>query len=202
MAARKKARKAPSSPKKPRSQAGGPSLSTWISQAVEQVSARALRGMVDAGGAGVSALLPGAPGMRRETGHYLRELRELAGMTVDELTAAADLRDESLLAMVEAGTATLSFELILRLAAILARRDPVPFVTRMVRTYNPVLWKLMEDWGVGRIPLQFEREREFVNILRSHDAARELPDEEFAHVLKFTRSAFELALHQVRKRDE
>ena len=84
---------------------------------------------------------------------------------------------------------------MLRLAAVLARHDPVPFVTRLVRSYNPVLWQLLEDWGVGRLPLQLERERAFVNILRGHDEARALSDADFERVLDFTRSAFELGLH-------
>ena len=125
----------------------------------------------------------------------MRELRELAGLTRAELADAIELSDRSLLEAVEAGTAALSFEIILRLAAILARHDPVPFVARLLRSYNPLLWELFRDWGVDRIPLQFEREREFVNVLRSSDAARELSDADFARVLDFTRAAFETALH-------
>ncbi len=132
--------------------------------------------------------------MRREAGRTVRELRELAGLTVDELAAALDLRDRSVLEAVEDGTATLSFELILRLSALLARNDPVPFVTQLARGSNPVLWKLLEDWGIGRIPLQLERERRFLNVFRGHDAARGLSDEGFERVLDYTRAAFELAL--------
>jgi hypothetical protein len=103
---------------------------------------------------------------------------------------------------VENGTATLSFELILRLAAVLARNDPVPVILKFTRTYNPDLWKLLEDWGLGRLTLHFEREREFINIFRSHDAARKLGDAGFAEVLKFTRAAFEMALHFVMEREK
>ncbi len=170
------------------------SLTDWLGELVEQAAAGALRLAVESGGREIAGWLPEAAAMRREAGHYLRELRELAGLTLDELSEAVDLSDRSLLEAVEDGTATLSFELILRLAAILARRDPVPFVSRLVRTYNPVLWQMLEDWGIGRLPLQLEREREFVNILRGQDAARALSDEDFARVLEFTRSAFETAL--------
>jgi hypothetical protein len=45
------------------------------------------------------------------------------------------------------------------------------------------------------VPLQLEREREFVNVLRSRDEARTLSDEDFEQVLRFTRAAFEMALH-------
>ncbi len=189
--AKKKKRVSP-----PASSASSPvtALAERLSGLVEQVAASAVRGVVDSGGRQIAARLPRAAEMRREAGAYLRELREVAGLTRDELADAVELSDHSLLGAVEAGTATLSFELTLRLAAVLARHDPVPFVSRLVRSYNPLLWDLLEDWGVGRLPLQFEREREFVNILRGHDGVRALSDEEFARVLEFTRSAFETAL--------
>ncbi|MDJ0850077.1 MAG: helix-turn-helix transcriptional regulator [Myxococcota bacterium] len=192
-AARKKKAK-PARKKPEKKPARSASLTDWLTELVEQAAAGALRLAVESGGREIAGWLPEAAAMRREAGHYLRELRELAGLTLDELSEAVDLSDRSLLEAVEDGTATLSFELILRLAAILARRDPVPFVSRLVRTYNPVLWQMLEDWGIGRLPLQLEREREFVNILRGQDAARALSDEDFARVLEFTRSAFETAL--------
>jgi len=175
------------------------SLGERLAQLVEHAAAGLLRRAVDVGGAGVAALLPGSEEMRREVGAYVRELRELAGLTLDELTEALKLSDHSLLAAVEAGTATLSFELTLRLAAVIARHDPVPFVSRLIRTYNPVLWQLLEDWGIGELPLELEREHEFVNILRGAEAARALSDEDFARVLAFTRAAFETALHFARR---
>lgn len=143
---------------------------------------------------GRALLSPEAARMRREAGRYVRELRELTGLTVDELADALELSDHSLLRAVEKGTATLSFELILRLSALLARNDPVPFVAKLTRTYNPGLWKLLEAWGIGRIPLQLERERRFVNVFRAQDAARELSDAGFDRVLEFTQAAFETAL--------
>jgi len=172
-----------------------PSLAERVTELVEHAASGALQRVVDRGGRRLGDWLPEAPEMRREAGAYLREMREVAGLTRDELAEAIDLRDRSLLQGVESGTATLSFELVLRLAAVLARHDPVPFVSRLVRSSNPVLWQLLEDWGVGRLPLQLEREREFVNILRSQDGARALSDEDFERVLAFTRSAFDTALH-------
>lgn len=131
----------------------------------------------------------------KEAGQMLKDLREVAGLTRDELSDALDLKDHSLIEAVENGTAVVSFELILRLAAVLARHDPVPVVLKFTRTYNPELWKILEDWGFGRVSLNFERERHFINIYRRHDAARKLSDEGFERVLAFTRSAFEMALH-------
>ena len=133
--------------------------------------------------------------MMQEAGAYLKDLREVAGLTRRDVIKAVNLSDESFLAAVESGTATLSFELILRLAALLARHDPIPFIIRFIRTYNPGVWGFLEEWGLEKFPLQFERERQFVNIYRSRDEARKLSDEEFQRVLEFTRSAFEMALH-------
>jgi transcriptional regulator with XRE-family HTH domain len=145
---------------------------------------------------------PAHPGrLAREAGKYVRELREVAGLTVTDLARAMELRDSSYLEAVEAGTATLSFELILRLASIVARNDPLPAILRLTRTSNPMLAKLLDDWGAGRLPLQLERERAFVNILRGHDLARDLSDEAFERVLDFTRSAFEAGVGLARTFD-
>jgi len=145
--------------------------------------------------------MPDSEVMRR-AGATLRELRELAGLTLDELGEAIDLEDHTLLEAVENGTAILSFELTLRLAGLLARHDPLPFIVRFTRTYNPELWQILEGWGVGRLPLQFEREREFINVYRRHDAARKLSDEGFSRVLDFTRAAFELSLHFIAEQED
>ena len=194
MAARKPAKKRGRSRRSEPEREDAPSLGGSVAEFVEHAVAVGLRRIVDLGGGGIAALLPDVSRARREAGGYLRELRELAGLTRDELADALDLSDHSLLEAVEAGTATLSFEMILRLAAILARHDPVPFVARLLRSHNPLLWELFRDWGVDRIPLQFERERELVNVLRGSDEARELSDTDFARVLAFTRAAFEMAL--------
>ena len=140
--------------------------------------------------------------MIQEAGSYLKDLREVAGLTLRDMSRSLKLADESLLGAVENGTATLSFELILRMAALLARHDPVPFIIRCTRTYNPQVWGVLEEWGLGKLPLQLERERQFINIYRGHDKARKLSDEGFKRVLAFTRSAFEMALHFVPEEEE
>ena len=141
---------------------------------------------------------PQQAAMMRETGAYLHDVRQVAGLTLSDLAEALDLKDQSLLQAVENGTATLSFELILRLTALLARHDPVPFGIRLIRTYQPELWQYLERWGIGRLPGQYERERLFMNILRSRDQARELDDEAFRRVLAFTEAAFVMALEFAR----
>ncbi len=132
----------------------------------------------------------------RETGAYLQDLRQVTGLTLSELSEAIELSDQSLLKAAESGTATLSFELILRLSALLARHDPLPFIMQLTRSYNPDLWKLLENWGIGKIPLQLERERQFINILRKSDDARALNDEQFERLLTFTEATFDLGMSQ------
>ncbi|MBZ2168224.1 helix-turn-helix domain-containing protein [Marinobacter sp. F4216] len=134
-------------------------------------------------------------------GQSLRDIREVAGLTLSEMSEALNLKDKSVLEAVENGTATLSFELILRLAALIARNDPIPFILRTTRNYNPEVWQMLNDWGVGRLPLQFEREREFINIFRRHDDARNLSDEGFKKVLEFTRQSFEMSLHFIEEQE-
>jgi transcriptional regulator with XRE-family HTH domain len=177
----------------------GGSIQSALVRGLEALTSGVGERMVASGGVGFrvgKALLLSNEGsrMRREAGRTLRELRKLAGLTVDELADALEVSDRSLLEAVEKGTATLSFELILRLSALLARNDPVPFIVQMTRSYNPALWKLLEGWGIVRIPLQLERERRFVNVYRAQDVARRLSDEAFDHVLRFTQAAFEMAL--------
>lgn len=55
---------------------------------------------------------------------------------------------------------------------------------------------------MGRLPLHFERAREFINIYRSHDAARKLSDDGFAQVLEFTGGALEMSLHFIAEAED
>ncbi len=135
-------------------------------------------------------------------GQSLKDLREVAGLTATELSEAINLKDKSIIEAVENGTATLSFELILRLAALLARNDPIPFILKYSRTYSPETWRILNDWGVGKLPLHYERERQFINIYRSQDKARELSDEGFNRVLEFTKQAFNLSLHFIGEQED
>jgi transcriptional regulator with XRE-family HTH domain len=146
---------------------------------------------------GAARMMLPKPGQRAtlaRTGAVLRRMRETAGLSVDEVGKAIDLKDPTLLELVENGKVALPFEIILRLAAVLGRNDPISFVMRFTRSYNPQVWKTLESLGIGRLALQAGREREFANIYRASDAARRLSDDEFAEVLKFTQAAFAMAL--------
>ena len=129
-----------------------------------------------------------------KAGSVLRGMREAAGMSVKEVGEAINLKDPTLLELVENGKVALPFEIILRLASVLGRNDPISFVMRFTRSYNPDVWHTLENLGIGRFAVQAGREREFANIYRGSDAARRLTDEEFGAVLAFTKAAFEMAL--------
>ena len=87
---------------------------------------------------------------------------------------------------------------------MLGRNDPISFVMRFTRSYNPDVWHTLEGLGIGRFAVQAGREREFANIYRGSDAARRLSDDEFAAVLAFTKAAFESGdgVSQQQSRDE
>ena len=160
--------------------------------------AKALRNgkTMEAAGEVLKALLPGLsePGVWTRTGAALRRLRKAAGLTITEVGAAINLKDPSLIEAWENGRIAVPFELVLRLAAVLGRNDPVGFVMKFTRSSNPDLWRSLEGLGVGKLLIQSAREREFANIYRGDDEARKLTDQEFAEVLTFTRAAFEMAM--------
>ena len=149
---------------------------------------------VSIGAAKAILVKPEQRGALKKAGTVLRGMREAAGLSVAEVGAAIDLKDPSLLELVENGKIALPFEIILRLASVLGRNDPISFVMRLTRSYNPDVWQTLEGLGIGRLALQAGREREFANIYRGSDGARRLSDQDFAAVLAFTKAAFDMAL--------
>jgi len=137
---------------------------------------------------------PGPKAAVEKAAALLRDLRQAAGLTLEDLGRALEVDDPSFMGLVETGRVGLPFELILRLTAVLGRNDPVGFMLQMTRAYNPRMWKTLEAVGVGQLLVQAGREREFANIYRSHDAARALSDADFAAALSFADAAFTTAL--------
>lgn len=129
-----------------------------------------------------------------EAGRFLRDARETAGMSIKELSEMLGLADRSVLEEIESGQTLMPLELMLRSAALLARHDPIPFLIKFMRTYNPALEKTLEQWGVMALPRQFERERRFVNIVRQHDKLRTLSDEEYERFIQYMDSSCNLVL--------
>ena len=129
-----------------------------------------------------------------EAGNFLKDAREVAGLNIAELADAVGLSDTELLEEVEQGRATLPIDTILRIASLTARHDPIPFIIKFLRTYNPDLEQTLEQWGIMKLPKQYERERRFVNVYRSHDSLRQLSDAEFERFIGYMNSATEFTL--------
>ena len=129
-----------------------------------------------------------------KAGSLLRVAREGAGMTTKELSKAIDLDDPQLLEQAERGKAALPMEIILRLSSVLGRHDPMTFAMKLSRTYNPLLWKALDELGIDRMVALVGREREMANLYRAKDDARRLSDADFADVLKLTKSAFDMGV--------
>ena len=139
-------------------------------------------------------LSPSQKQLLHHAGKMIRDMRQVAGLSYDEMSEALELSDKSLLEAMEEGTATVSFEIILKLSSLLARHDPIPFVLDLIQAYQPELWETLESWGLGRWPGHYGRERSFTNIFRKNDRARDLSDEEFAKTVELTQSAFNMSV--------
>jgi len=134
-----------------------------------------------------------------EAGHFLRDAREMAGLSLKELGDNLGLSDNSVLEDVESGQSIMPLELMLRSASLLARHDPIPFLIKFMRTYNPALESRLEKWGVLALPKHYERERRFVNIYRQHDELRGLTDGEHERFIEYMKSSTEMVLNVMLK---
>jgi len=128
-------------------------------------------------------------------GRSLKDLRQVTGVTLDELASAIDIKNPDILRAIEDGRAALPFEILLRLASFYSRNNPLPFILKYARTYNPKVSAILEKIGIDKLVIEAEREMQIVQIYRSRDAARQLSDEAFAKVRAFTENAFDMALH-------
>jgi transcriptional regulator with XRE-family HTH domain len=137
-----------------------------------------------------------------EAGHFLRDARETAGMSIKDLSESIGLTDRSVLEDIESGQTIMPLELMLRSASLLARHDPIPFLIKFMRTYNPALEKTLEQLGVLALPKQYERERRFVNLVRQHDVLRTLSDDEYERFIHYMESSCNLVLDVMLKEKE
>ncbi len=136
-----------------------------------------------------------------DAGAFLRDAREVAGISAQELANTLNLRDPNLIDEVERGEQTLSLELIFRVASLTARNDPVPFILKFLRTYSPAFDAAMERWGVAVVPKFFERDRRFGNIFRSQDKFREMSDETFERYVDYMEAASNMALSMMSREE-
>jgi len=129
-----------------------------------------------------------------EAGRFLRDARETAGLSMQDLSDSLGFSDESMLERIENGQSVMPLEPMLRAASLLARHDPIPFVIKFMRTYNPALERRLERWGVMALPKQYERERRFVNVYRQHDVLRSFGDDEFDRFIHYIDGAVDFVL--------
>lgn len=134
-----------------------------------------------------------------EAGRFLRDARETAGLSLEELAASLELKDDSVLEGVERGDAILPLEVMLRSASLLARHDPIPFLIKFLRSYNPQLEATLEQWGVMALPKNYERERRFLNLYRQHDYLRDLSDEEYQRFVEYMDSSTRLVVEVMQR---
>jgi len=137
-----------------------------------------------------------------DAGESLKDMREVAGMTLSDLAETMKSKDKSFFEKVENGKESLSLEMILRMASLYARNDPLPFIMKYLRSYSPRLWEVLKELGLDALSLKLERERDFINIYRSRDAARKLSDEGFAKLLNFTQQSFDMALELIAEQEQ
>ncbi|MFK7831111.1 MAG: hypothetical protein AB8B57_15140 [Congregibacter sp.] len=134
-----------------------------------------------------------------EAGHFLRDARVTAGLSLKELADSLELKDDQVLDGVEKGEAILPLEVMLRSASLLARHDPIPFLLKFLRSYNPQLEATLEQWGVMALPRNFERERRFVNLYRQHDFLRELSDDEHQRFIEYMDASTKLVVEVMQR---
>ncbi|MEM6486416.1 MAG: helix-turn-helix transcriptional regulator [Pseudomonadota bacterium] len=120
-----------------------------------------------------------------DAGNFLRDARETAGLSLAEVSESLGLGDDSMLEGVERGEALLPIDVIFRAASLLARHDPIPFLIKFFRSYNPQLESTLEQWGVMSIPKNYERERRFLNLYRQHDFLRDLDDDAHQRFIEY-----------------
>jgi transcriptional regulator with XRE-family HTH domain len=134
-----------------------------------------------------------------DAGKLLRDARETAGLTLKELTDSLGVKDDTLLEDIESGERIMPLELMFRSASLIARHDPIPFLIKFMRTYNPALGDTLDQWGIMALPIQYERERRWINLYRQHDKLREMSDAEYDRLVDYVDSATNLVLDVMAK---
>jgi hypothetical protein len=88
---------------------------------------------------------------------------------------------------------------MLRAASLLARHDPIPFLIKFLRSYNPGLEATLEQWGVMALPKNYERERRFINLYRQHDFLRDMSDEEHQRFIDYMDASTKLVVEVMQR---
>jgi len=129
-----------------------------------------------------------------KAGRYLKDLREVAGLTVEDLGKAIDYENLDLLKAIEEGRSPINLDILFRLASFYSRNDPITFMMDFSKTYAPWLWQMLRFTGLEKLLITLERELKFINIYRAKDSARYLNNRDYERVLAFTQQAFDSAV--------
>ncbi len=129
-----------------------------------------------------------------KAGSYLKDLREVAGLTRDDLAKAVDLKNPDILKAVEEGRAPITLDLLFRLSSFYSRNDPFAFMFNFSREHAPWLWQALRITGMEKLLITLERELKFINIYRARESARHLSDEDFDKMLNFVSGGFNMAM--------
>lgn len=132
-----------------------------------------------------------------KSGRYLKDLREVAGLSVEELASTIKMDNPDTLKAIEEGRSPLNLDILYRLASFHARHDPLGFMLKFSREHAPLLWQILKLSGMDKLLISAEREVKFINIYRAQDKARNLSDEQFDKVIAFMDKAFDMALDLV-----
>ncbi|MEM9397673.1 MAG: helix-turn-helix transcriptional regulator [Pseudomonadota bacterium] len=137
-----------------------------------------------------------------DAGRFLRDARETAGLSLGEVADSLGLSDDSVLEGAEKGETLLPIDVIFRAASLLARHDPIPFLIKFFRSYNPQLESTLEQWGVMAIPKNYERERRFLNLYRQHDFLRNLDDSAHQRFIEYMDASTRLVVEVMEREAE
>lgn len=129
-----------------------------------------------------------------KAGRYLKDLREVAGLTLEDLGKAIEYENLDLLKAIEEGRSPITLDILFRLASFYSRNDPITFMMDFSKAYAPWLWQMLRFTGLEKLLITLERELKFINIYRAKDNARHLNNRDYERVLAFTQQAFDSAV--------
>ncbi|MGD9660071.1 MAG: hypothetical protein AB7U63_02230 [Porticoccaceae bacterium] len=129
-----------------------------------------------------------------KAGRYLKDMRQVAGLTLEDLAKAVDIDNLDMLRAIEEGRSPVTLDILFRLASFYSRNDPLTFMMDFSKEYAPWLWQLLRFTGIERLVITLERELKFINIYRSKDGIRDLSNENFDRLIGFTDNAVAMAM--------
>jgi transcriptional regulator with XRE-family HTH domain len=129
-----------------------------------------------------------------KAGKYLQDLREVAGLSIEDLARIINLDNPDELRDIEEGRQALTLDMLYRLGSFYARNDPFAFMIDFSREHVPILWQVLKISGIDKLVITLERELKFINIYRARDKAQKLDNQQFQQLLSFTEGAFNLAM--------